>query len=391
MSDNQLMQKINELQDKLETALDVIDVLSKEVNGLKLNESRHILYNTPIPPGIGCKFAYDSKGLILKAAPLVASDIPPLEIDNIKGLRSLLDSKISSSQLNRIEEDFSRLMQKKTNNIFATGIKINYDKNGFVISHDELSVDDIPLMGIDKIQGLQDQLDMISTIIQTVKNAETDDFSVDASTGCKVSYDNKGRVTGSTALSIDDIPTDIINRINLIESRIPSFASQKVLDDIVESMTKKLDANQPITPGVYTKMRVDSKGLVVSGESLSEEDIPESIINRIDDIQKSVNGKASHDEVVKINESISSIINSLSKISDITSLQNDVDSKAPKEDVTLLTQQVLSLKNSFEEFVTKIPSDTILSQIESFTRELSNINSRISTLEIKLGLKELQK
>ena len=67
-------------------AIDVDDI-KKIVNGLKLNEQRYVTKNNSIPPGIACKVAYDSNGLILSGIRLDPSDIPTLGIDNINVLR----------------------------------------------------------------------------------------------------------------------------------------------------------------------------------------------------------------------------------------------------------------------------------------------------------------
>ncbi len=76
----------------------------------------------------------------------------------------------------------------------------------------------------------------------------------------KVIVDSKGLVTYGSALADTDIPDTIARD-----------------DEVAALLANKVDANAAITAGTYTKVIVDSKGLVTNGGTLVEADIPAEI------------------------------------------------------------------------------------------------------------------
>lgn len=382
-------ENIIKIENQISSLMESIKDIQKSINGLKLNERNYLTSNTPIPPGIGCKFAYDSKGLILKSCKLDISDIPELQIENIKGLRDILNNTITMTEFERLQIQSNNNILKRSNEIYGTGTKINYDKNGFVISSSDIEVNDIPLLPISKIDGLNEKLELIQSSIK-LNNNINESFSVNSGIGCKISYDEKGRVIASQSLSIEDIPNEIISRLNILESKIPSLVSQHTIDGLLSTVNKKIDGNDKIIPGTFTKVNVDSKGLVTFGDKLSKEDLPDLNIEDINELEALLRSKANQNDIVSLNESINSIISSLPKLVDINTLQNSLKGKAEMIEIIKLSNSIKSLKETVDSFIIKTHYDTIEDQFKNIQLELSSLEGRISILEVKLGLHSLE-
>lgn len=382
MSDMESMKIINDLRDKMSKMLESFEDIKKDVNALQLNEQRYLTNNMPIPPGIACKFAYDSKGLILSASQLVESDIPELNIDHIKGLRTLLNEKISDSELERLQIQVNNDIPRRSDKVVGTGCKVNYDKFGFIISVADLTKDDIPKLDMDHIDGLSDKLTLIESMIRQHTDS-VDEFRITPGSGCKVTYDEKGRVTSSRSLSMDDIPMDIISRLNVLESAVPMFAKQNTVDMLTDNMSKKLNANLPIRSGSYTKVYVDENGLVTRGDQLRKEDLPSLSMSDINGLDSALRNKASQSDFIALSENVSSIMGFINNISEIKGLENTVKSKANNSDLTSLANQLNSLQSLVDNYIQNTHSDTFEDTIKQIQLELSNLSGRLSVLEKK--------
>lgn len=382
MSDMESMKIINDLRDKMSKMLESFEDIKKDVNALQLNEQRYLTNNMPIPPGIACKFAYDSKGLILSASQLVESDIPELNIDHIKGLRTLLNEKISDSELERLQIQVNNDIPRRSDKVVGTGCKVNYDKFGFIISVADLTKDDIPKLDMDHIDGLSDKLTLIESMIRQHTDS-VDEFRITPGSGCKVTYDEKGRVTSSRSLSMDDIPMDIISRLNVLESAVPMFAKQNTVDMLTDNMSKKLNANSPIRSGSYTKVYVDENGLVTRGDQLRKEDLPSLSMSDINGLDSALRNKASQSDFIALSENVSSIMGFINNISEIKGLENTVKSKANNSDLTSLANQLNSLQSLVDNYIQNTHSDTFEDTIKQIQLELSNLSGRLSVLEKK--------
>lgn len=382
MSDMENLKIIRDLQDKMNEVLDSFDEIKQDLNGLKLNEQRYLVSNMPIPPGIACKFAYDSKGLILSASQLVESDIPELDIDHIKGLRTLLNGKISDSELERLQIRINNDIPKRSNKVEGSGCKVNYDKYGFIVSVGDLSKDDIPLLPIEKIDGLQDKLTFIESSIKQHTD-QVDEFKVTPGVGCKVTYDSKGRIMSSAGLDMNDIPMAIINHLNEIDSKMINFAQSSTVNGILDTLGHKLDANPNIKSGSYTKVTVDENGLVTKGDTLRKEDLPSLSIDDIVGLKNSLRLKADQTDIIKLNENVSSIMGLVNSIGDIRGMQNLLESKADSSEVTSLSNTLNSLRDTVLNYIQNTHSDTFEDTIRQIQQELSTLSGRISVLERK--------
>lgn len=371
------------LQNRIEEVEQVAQEAIKKIKGIEIDNQRKINANVKIPPGIACKVAYDANGLILSGDKLNASDIPTLTIDAIDGLRKALDSKLSESDAKKIQTNDQQV--KKSDKVAGTGIKVNFDENGWIVSVSDLIVDDVPALPIEHIISLREELNIIKSTISPVVEV-TEVPKIAPGTFPKITYDETGRVLSGSKLTTSDIPIEVIEKINHLEEQIPLFAPRTNVDSISKILRDKLDANNSITPGTYTKMTVDSKGLITKGYKLTIKDLPAIGIDDVNDLSQILRNKADQSDLMGLNDTVSSIVNSLSKIGDITAIQNKLERKAEDQDVRDIASRIESLQKLMDTLSTKIPNELIMEQLQQIQNEVSTISGRLSVLEKKMGI-----
>ena len=337
---------ILELRDKIENLSISVETMKKSINSLKINDQRRVDANNPIPPGIACKVAFYKNGLIIAGIGLELSDIPQLEIDKINNLKQYLDNKASTKDLEKFKVDITNMINptiKTFNEIAGTGIKVNYNSDGRIISSSELLISDIPVLPITKIEGLIDIINDLKSKSISEDNTieEIPSIKVSPGTYTKVNVDKYGRVTNGDKIGINDIPIEIINRLNSIESRMVNFASQNSIDIINKDLVNKITSNKSITPGTYTKVKVDSKGLITSGEKLTIRDLPELSISDINGLDKIIRNKADSLDLINLTDTVSSMVNSISKIGEIDGIKNELNDKASEIDVKNIKSKIV--------------------------------------------------
>ena len=377
---------ILELQSQIEELSSSLKKVEKHVNALKIDEQYRLNANTAIAPGTACKVSYDKNGLIVNGSQLESNDIPELEINKIKLLKKLLDEKVSDKDLEKFKVDIMNMINPVVatyNEIIGTGIKVNYNKEGKIVSSSELLVEDIPELPIEKINGLSDIIDEMRCQSVSVASDDIDNaIKVNAGTYTKVSVDQYGRITYGSKLELNDIPRELVNNINLIQSKLIEFASQVSLDEINKKLINKVDANPAITAGTYIKVRVDSKGLVVSGDKkLDINDLPELNISNITGLEKAIRDKADHKDVMALTDTISSLVNSMGNVGEIKGIKNELESKASDERVDRIETKVESINNKLNTLINSMPSDMIFEQLNQIQNELSNLTGRMSSIE----------
>jgi hypothetical protein len=341
--------------------------------------------NNLIPPGIACRLTYDAKGLILKGEGLRVEDIPELPIEKITGLLKVLGNKLEPSALDNIkpkEDPFTNKIQA------GTGTKINYNENGLITSSSDLLTSDIPELPMEKIQGLNDKLNFLESQINNTPDENIEKFSVNPGTYTKVTYDSLGRITGGSKLSMDDIPMDLISKMNILESRIPLLASQQTVNAIIEDLKNKLNSNTPITPGIYTKMTVDEKGLVTFGESLTIKDLPEFQISNITNLESILRKKADQSDLIQLTNTVSSIVSNGGS-TDIIRIQSELGSKASNDDLKVVSNKVDTVKQLVDTVIEKLPGDLIIEQLNQIQNTLSALSSRVTIIEKQLKIPEV--
>ena len=373
--------------DTLKGILERIDSLeqwvtksSQVIESLKIDKQLLVNKDQKLKPGIACKIAYNSDGLVIGVEKLVQSDLPEITIDQISGLRSELDDKLSSSEIADIRNTLNTVYSHT--GTVSTGCKVNIDEHGFVNGVHNLLPDDIPTLPISKIDGLQTVLDHLNSL-ENNRIKSTSDYRVNPGTGCKLDYDEYGRIINKHDLCMDDIPSELISRLNIVESNISTLASQKSLTNLSGIIVNKLDSNTPITPGIYTKIVVDSKGLVVKGDVLDKEDLPSIDIQDVSGLRQELNSKADRSDVVTLNETVSSLVSSITRLGDIQVIKDQFESKADNSELVTLKNQVSSLKTLLDTLISSMPSDQFLKKVDDMLVAINTIEGRLSYLESK--------
>jgi hypothetical protein len=375
---------LQNLENTIEDLKADISDLKKSISGLQIDLQNTVTKNKKILPGIGTKIGYDSNGLVTSSMELEVSDLPTISISKVTGLRDELDSYVTSDYLDKKLKNLTTTIDKSTP--VATGIKVNYDKNGLIVSSsDELLSEDIPQLSIDKITGLTDRLSNIESLLNETTTEDTKSNTIfNAGEYTKITIDANGNIVKGSKLSINDIPIDIITRLNELELSIGSCVNQDVITTLSSKVINKLDANDPIISGTYTKVSVDQNGLITNGSSLEYEDLPDRLINEIDSIKSQqedmVTGTKLVDIVNQINERLS-IIDTL-----FTTYDEQISNKATNEDLTSYKMDMIHLEDLVNELNEKIPNDTIMEQLNLITKNLSNLDGRISVIENKLNI-----
>lgn len=360
--------------DKLEEDLGNISTL---ISRLGIDNQVYLRANDPVAPGIACKVAFDQNGLIRKGYSLDVSDIPDLPIEKILNLRDSLDRKSESSTKRELP---SRPVRKE---IAGTGTKVNYDEDGRVVSVSDLLPSDIPELPIEKISGLIDRLKIIEELHDADNNPS--EFKVPPGVGVKVIYDSSGRVLRTDKLTIDDIPHELIARLNILESNTVNYASSSALDSIRTAMKKKLDANEYMTPGTYMKVKVDHNGLVVGYEEVTKKDLPPITMSDVEGLEKILRSKADQSSFIELHETLASLSSLPAKVGEISSIKEGLSKKADQEEVSVIKNQISSINNFLQTVMDKIPNDTIIEFLDQIRTDLSGISGRVAALENKFS------
>jgi len=379
------------LNQRIEEVESIVIGIEKVVNALKINDQQRLIANPPIPPAIACKVAYDKNGLVIRGTNLDQSDIPELGIDKVLNLRSSLEDKASKKELQSFKNEVTNIIQptmNKLNQIVGTGTKVNFTADGRIVSVADLLPSDIPILPMAKIDGLEAIISSFNSLMVTShKEDEVPTIKVSAGTYIKVTVDQYGRViNGEHKLGLNDIPSELISRINTLESRFVNIPSQQTIDAIQQELVNKLDANEPIVPGTYTKVRVDSKGLVKVGDKLTIRDLPELNISDIVGLDKAIRDKADQNDLLEIRDTVTSLVSSLSSIGEINGIKNELINKASDSELKTLTSKVNRMQGTMDNLINKIPSDMITTQLAQIINEVSILSGRIASLEHHLGI-----
>lgn len=381
MEPSELVKLSNKVNDLEET----IQKLKTQINEINIDRQFYLTAEDNMLPGMATKVVYDKNGLITRGEKLGKNDIPNLDIDHIDGLRDLVNNKVSKTEFSRFRSIVDQAIPKK-GNISNTGTKINYDSNGLVISSSDLLLEDIPDIPIDKVSGLSEKLDSISIEAASAVNDEIEHPNVSANTFTKVTYDNHGHILQGDKLSIDDIPQELIIKINEAESKILSVASSKKVELLSNKVDDKLDANPvPMKSGIYTKVQVDSKGLVVNSYELTKEDLPSLSVDDIQDLREALKNKADYESIAETNALATTLVEKISAVGNIQALQNDIKRKADANEVADMKNDIKFLKDLVNRTIEKAPLDMITPQFNDILSTLSNIEGRLSAIEFQLN------
>lgn len=374
------------IKNKIATLGESIGDIQKLISGLKIDRQMLVSSNTPIAPGIACRLTFDSKGLILKGENLRIEDIPELPLEKITGLIRILGNKLEADSVNTIKSKDTNAIRNKIQ--AGTGLRINYDEDGLIVSSsDVLLLSDIPDLPMEKITGLVDKLLFLESQISNISNEEIIEKTITPGTFPKVTFSSDGKVVSGSKLTIDDIPMDLITKMNTIESRIPLLASQQTVEGLIENVKGKLNSNALITPGVYTKVTVDDKGLITLGDVISIKDLPEIQINNITNLESTLRKKADQKDLIELMNTVASI-SSNNGSNEFTKLQNELVSKASDQDLKNTINRVDNIQRLVDTLVEKLPSEYIVEQLKQIQEALSTLSGRVASLEQQIKIED---
>jgi hypothetical protein len=244
--------------------------------------------------GSGIKVTYDTKGRVTAVAGLQATDIPALAIGGVTGLQAVLDSK-------------------------ATLV------NG------KISPDSLPALATTETFVVASQAQMLALTAQrgdmAVRTDGTGTFILQgenpATLANWVRLNSPDSVAGGVQ-TVNDLPGP---NVFLVATNIPfqptgGLVGANIQAAIAELDSKKLSANQNInvtgdvtgsgstaitltlatipglSTGTYTKVAVNSKGLVTAAGVLAAADIPTIAISQVADLQATLDSKMNSSSVI---------------------------------------------------------------------------------------------
>lgn len=375
-----------ELQNQINTINQSLSDIKKTVNLLKLHDQSYVESNSKIPPAVATKVAYDEKGLIVSSSQLESSDIPDISIDQVTNLRETLSSVPSITQVNKMIDDID--IPRKSDSATATACKVNYDSNGYVVSGSSLTLDDIPNIPMSKIIGLDDAIQSI--VPQNIENESVvTKAKVTSGTFTKVTINSDGSILSGNTLLMSDLPMDLINRLNHIESKLPLFVTRETFDSMSKEASKISNLSIPnAKPGTYAKVTINSNGMVTKGDNLSISDLPEISTSDITNLDSALRNKADQSDLIKLNESINSIISMTSEITDMNTMKSQIETKASKSDLAMLSNKIDTLQKNMDTMFKLATLDSLVLQIESLQSDIDTISGKVSAIEHKLAMKE---
>lgn len=369
---------------QLEAAKERIEQLEKSlasfIERYNIDKQQYIEKDPSISSGNGTKIYYNDNGLVNHSENLTQDDIPQLDMNKINGLQDVIDQKCDQSTLRHV---FEELVDNRISNMNVTkmepvnsGTKVNVDEFGRVVGLSNLTIEDVPDIPINKVTGLQDCIELIQKSTNPSDYSQ-DDFKTNPGTGCKVSWDNKGRVIGYDKLTIDDMPQEMVERLTRLEEMITEKVENRIFQTLRDLVGRKIDRNESTKSGTYTKCLVDDNGLVIGGDKLNKDDLPLLTIDDIDNLREELSNKIES----RVIEELSSRIDDIRKVEPKLVERND-DGKL--HEMNLKVDHIESLLN---ELLVKLPSDEINDQINSLNEQISTLEGKLSVLERKIDNK----
>ena len=228
------LDQMQEFLTRLEELEHQLTEIQQQLVKYGINKQFYLKQNLPIRPGVSCKVSYDASGLIRQGLPLDSSDIPELPMSKIIGLEKALESFIQKSDLDHFRNQMSTLNQLGSTK--QTGIKVNVDERGRVVSLSELSVEDIPELPIDHIQGLAEFKKYILDHIQP-STATMDEKSkiTKPGTASVVTYNESGQILSGRSLTIEDLPIQVQDLIQSQKEMVANMVNVQEVSCLKET------------------------------------------------------------------------------------------------------------------------------------------------------------
>ncbi len=359
------------------------DELKSLIAAAGIDAKLHLRANEPIAPGTGCKVAWDANGLILGSEPLAPADIPNIGVSKVTGLDELLQSLASKNELKKLavsRKDFFAF-----GSVRGTATKVNYDDTGRIVSSADLLPEDIPVLPIDHIEGLQATLDMIKKSMPVTVEARSD-IQSSPGTYTKLTINERGQVVGGDNLTTEDLPSDFVSRMKAVERMLPTLATIISVNELTEMMSTKVEAlPTPVKPGTYTKVVVNSSGQVTKGDQLSREDLPRLNVTDILGMDRVLNDKADRSELTEMRNIVASLVSAADKVPEISKINSSLAKKAEASDVRTLREEISKVTSKVDQLLNGVSMDQLLQQLNTIVSDLSTISGRIGILEQKIS------
>lgn len=366
---NDTYDRIEALERNVNELKDSVSSLVKIVSKLNMNSDKYIIGDKKIKAGFATKVGFNSDGVIVNTDKLSSSDIPELPMEKIKDLLDKLNSKVDMKAYDKLKEQIESLAVK--GNVVDTATKVNIDSNGKVVGTAKLLANDIPSLPIDKIENLKATLESI----EQMKPIIDDDTTIEPGVACKVSYNEKGKIINSLPLRYEDLPNEVNSNFNRLNSIIMNTSTKDELNTLKDEISKKVNANKDITPGVFCKVKVDDKGLVTEGYNLSSDDIPNIPVSKVDNLPIVLDSKCNKkefDEVVNNVNILIEIVTKLQSTDRSDSLESKVVNNEDNEEISSINSRLDSLTNLVEKLGNNEDINLVIGSLE---KRLVNLES----------------
>ena len=289
--------------DRIESIENEMAEIKRKLAACMIDTQLVIKRDNKVKPTTGTKLAYNADGLVTGSFPLTEDDIPDMPPTKIKGLKKAMDEVNATRRMLDEIQSFINQVYDHSKTVH-TGTKVNIDEHGFVNDVSNLIQEDIPQLPISKIEGLQNILDSIPTEQPAIA---TDDFTVKPNTGSVIQYDYKGRIVNSRLLEIEDLPSQLISRIDRMENAINSINSS------IEELKSSISGNENKTiPGTYTKLTISKDGTII-GSNIEKEDLPSISIDDISNLRETLMAVVSNHELEELRSGLMALDSKLSR------------------------------------------------------------------------------
>lgn len=247
-----------------------------------------------VTPGSGSKVTFDAKGRVTAATNLSASDIPALAIGGVTGLQAALDSKptlvngvLPTSVLPALSITDTFVVASQ-----AAMLALNAQRGDFAVRTD--ITENFILQGDDPTQ-LSNWVQLLHPAaaaggVQTVNSLTGPNVSLTAS---NIPFTPAGGVTSNnTQSAIAELDTKKLSSNQNITFTGDATGSGTT------AVTLTLATQSGLTAGTYSKLTVNTKGLVTAGASLVATDIPAIAISGVTGLQSALDSKLNATAVI---------------------------------------------------------------------------------------------
>lgn len=340
---------------------ELIQDLKSAVSALKIDSQYYIKSPKDIVPGYKCKIGFDNNGLVINSGDLSKTDIPDIDITQVNGLSDALNAKATKSETERLSLTIDTLFTDRGTTI-GEGTKVTFDSNGLITGTSRLSSDDIPSIPISKVENLEDVISSLSTPI------EMEEFVhpvISPSTSVKVTYDKNGHIIRGEELGINDIPRELINRINVIESTLVDMAPKRLLDSLSKQVSELSSQME-----TYSKVSIENK----VQSSIEMEDV--------EGLSETLNGLVKYEDIVELQSEVSTISSLVAGKKATTTETSSVGTWSQKFEE--IKRDIGEVDERVSRIYDNVPIDKVMSEFERISDMIQNLNDRVLDLEKKM-------